>query len=131
MSITKLYKYLFIALLLIPLVSLGQSKEKESINFFVECNCDKNYIRQEIKSISHVRDQGLANVQLFIYDLTNGRQTYKGGRYIDLKIPEGNKIQIDFNTAYQPYCAYTSGYACPIPPISNSLKVPIEAGVRF
>jgi hypothetical protein len=72
-------KNLWVILLLVPLFSIAQSEEKESINFFVECNCDKNYIRQEIKSINHVRDQGLANVRLFIYDLSNasGGRTYK------------------------------------------------------
>lgn len=65
------------------------------------------------------------------YDETNGVTTYKGGRYIDLKVPQETKILIDFNTAYQPYCAYTSGYACPIPPVSNRLELPIEAGVRY
>ena len=64
---------------LIPHVSSGQSEEKESIKFFIDCNCDKNYVRQEIKQISHVRDQGLANVILFIYDIANGSggRTYK------------------------------------------------------
>ena len=73
------FKYLFILLFICPLISLGQSKEKESIKLFVECNCDKNYIRQEIKNIDHVRDQGLANVQVFIYDIANGSggKTYK------------------------------------------------------
>ncbi|MGB5420506.1 hypothetical protein, partial [Algibacter sp.] len=73
------FKYLFIFLFICPLISLGQSKEKESLKLFVECNCDKNYIRQEVKNINHVRDQGLANVQVFIYDIANGSggKTYK------------------------------------------------------
>ena len=79
MPITNFYKYLFILLFINPVISFGQSEEKESISLFVECNCDKNYIRQEIKSINHVRDQGLANVQVFIYDIANGSggRTYK------------------------------------------------------
>ncbi|MDG2179946.1 MAG: DUF481 domain-containing protein [Algibacter sp.] len=70
---------MFIFLFLSTLISSGQSKEKESIKLFLECNCDKNYIRQEIKNIDHVRDQGLANVQVFIYDIANasGGRTYK------------------------------------------------------
>lgn len=64
-------------------------------------------------------------------DLTTGEETYGGGRYINLQIPEsGNKILIDFNQAYQPYCAYTTGYSCPVPPRENTMEVRIEAGVR-
>ncbi len=79
MQIVNSIKSLFICIFLCPLFSMGQSQEKESINFFVDCNCDKNYVRQEITYINHVRDQGLANVQLFIYDITNGSggKTYK------------------------------------------------------
>ncbi|QSS96947.1 DUF1684 domain-containing protein [Psychroflexus sp. ALD_RP9] len=63
-------------------------------------------------------------------DLTNGLETYGGGRYIDLKIPEGNEIIIDFNKAYQPYCAYSYRYSCPVPPAENELNLRIEAGVQ-
>jgi uncharacterized protein len=63
-------------------------------------------------------------------DVTNGIDTYEGGRYIDVSIPEitGNKIVIDFNKAYNPYCCYTSGYNCPIPPKENALPIAINAG---
>ena len=63
-------------------------------------------------------------------DLTNGKSSYKGGRFIDLKIPEGNSILIDFNTAYSPYCEYNDRYTCPIPPEENHLDVKIQAGVK-
>lgn len=62
-------------------------------------------------------------------DLTNGIETYDGGRYIDLEIPEGNTIIIDFNKAYNPYCAYNDKYSCPIPPRENNLTVKIKAGI--
>jgi uncharacterized protein (DUF1684 family) len=64
-------------------------------------------------------------------DATSGDETYEGGRYIDLTIPASNNILINFNKAYHPYCAYTDGYNCPIPPQENTLPVKIEAGVRF
>ncbi len=63
-------------------------------------------------------------------DKTNGDTTYGGGRYIDLKLPEGDTIIIDFNKAYNPYCAYNSKYSCPIPPKVNSLNIEIKAGVK-
>jgi len=64
-------------------------------------------------------------------DATSGKETYGGGRYIDLTIPRSDTVVINFNMAYHPYCAYTEGYNCPIPPRENSLPVKIEAGVRF
>lgn len=63
-------------------------------------------------------------------DLTCGEQSYIGGRYIDVKIPEGNTLVIDFNTAYNPYCAYNHKYSCPIVPLENDLNVEIKAGVK-
>lgn len=65
-------------------------------------------------------------------DLTNGKESYGGGRYLDLRMKqiEGDKIYLDFNKAYNPYCAFSVGYSCPIPPKENHLKVAIEAGEK-
>ncbi len=63
-------------------------------------------------------------------DLTNGELSYAGGRFIDLKIPEGDYIVIDFNTSYNPYCAYNDRYSCPIPPEANHLDIKIPVGVK-
>ncbi len=63
-------------------------------------------------------------------DATNGEDTYGGGRYLDLTIPEGDEMIIDFNQAYSPYCAYSDRYSCPVPPRENDLNTRIEAGVK-
>tara|TARA_R110002049_G_scaffold85844_5_gene218264 strand:+ start:201 stop:806 length:606 start_codon:yes stop_codon:yes gene_type:complete len=63
-------------------------------------------------------------------DETNGLESYGGGRYIDTRIPEGDTMIIDFNKAYNPYCAYNEKYSCPIVPRENYLKTRIEAGVK-
>lgn len=63
-------------------------------------------------------------------DETNGDGSYGGGRYIGLTIPTGNTIEVDFNKAYNPYCAYNDKYSCPIVPRKNRLKTRVEAGVR-
>lgn len=66
-------------------------------------------------------------------DATSGEETYESGRYIDLDIKDiaADKYVIDFNKAYNPYCAYVSGkYNCPIPPAENRLMVAIRAGER-
>ena len=63
-------------------------------------------------------------------DLTNEEETYGGGRYIEASIPTGKKYQLDFNYCFNPYCHYTSGYNCPIPPKDNFLNIKIEAGEK-
>lgn len=64
-------------------------------------------------------------------DLTNGEETYGGGRYLDVEVPEDDQMILDFNKAYHPYCAYTLGYSCPITPDVNFLEIEIKAGVKF
>lgn len=63
-------------------------------------------------------------------DKTSGYETYGGGRYIDLNISDiqNNVYMLDFNKAYNPYCAYAAGYNCPIPPKENDLFVAVKAG---
>lgn len=65
-------------------------------------------------------------------DATNSKETYGGGRYLDLRIPKNDELIIDFNKAYHPYCAYNAtDYNCPIVPEENWLKIAIEAGVKY
>ena len=64
-------------------------------------------------------------------DATNGITTYGGGRYLDLKIPEGDSIWLDFNKSYNPYCVYNERYSCPIVPKENFLPIKVEAGVMY
>jgi uncharacterized protein (DUF1684 family) len=63
-------------------------------------------------------------------DLTSGKESYIGGKYIDLRIPKGDTIVIDFNTSYNPYCAYNHKYSCPKVPLENDLDIEIKAGVK-
>ena len=63
-------------------------------------------------------------------DLTCGNESYIGGRYLDLEIPQGDTIVIDFNRSYNPYCAYNPKYSCPKVPLENDLKIEIRAGVQ-
>ncbi|WP_222984745.1 DUF1684 domain-containing protein [Flagellimonas meishanensis] len=63
-------------------------------------------------------------------DETNGEETYGGGRYIDLSIPEGDTLVIDFNRAYNPYCVYNKKYSCPLVPRQNYLRTNVRAGVK-
>ncbi len=63
-------------------------------------------------------------------DLTTGKESYGGGRYVDLELPFDATVIIDFNSAYNPYCAYNHKYSCAVPPKENELKVAIKAGVK-
>jgi len=66
-------------------------------------------------------------------DATNGKETYGAGRYIDLEIKEhyrGEKWVLDFNKAYNPWCAYSKNYACPFIPPENWTRVPVQAGEK-
>jgi uncharacterized protein (DUF1684 family) len=78
--------------------------------------------------------QALAKYRDYLFlpfkDKTNGNSSYGGGRYIDLttKDIKDNRVELDFNKSYNPYCAYSDGYSCPIPPKANHLVVSIEAG---
>ena len=82
-----------------------------------------------IKEPNHKYGQSLF---LPFTDYTSGVESYGAGRYIDVEISDivDDKLIIDFNKAYNPYCAYTTGYSCPIPPEANDLKIRIEAGVK-
>src|SRR5690606_3189808 len=65
-------------------------------------------------------------------DLSNANQTYEGGRYLDLNSEDilDGKITLDFNRAYNPYCAYSDGYRCPIPPMENNIQEIIPVGEK-
>lgn len=83
------------------------------------------------------QNQGLINKEAYkdylflpFLDNTNGGESYGGGRYIDMRIPEGDTMDIDFNKAYNPYCAYNEKYSCPIVPRENYLDVEVRAGVK-
>lgn len=65
-------------------------------------------------------------------DLTNGEETYGGGRYLDFRMKniENGVLVLDFNKNYNPYCAYSEGYSCPIPPRENHLEIEVKAGEK-
>ena len=63
-------------------------------------------------------------------DATNGADSYGAGRYLDLVPMEDGQLLVDFNYAYNPYCAYNPRWSCPIPPAENRLKIPISAGEK-
>ena len=63
-------------------------------------------------------------------DMTNGKETYDGGRYIDAEILPGYRMMLDFNMAYHPSCAYNEKFICVLPPRENTLEIEIKAGEK-
>lgn len=84
------------------------------------------------QNIALIKTKGFEDY-LFIpfRDSTSAKSTYGGGRYLDIQIPTTNTVILDFNLAYNPYCAYSHRYSCPIPPIENTLFIEIEAGEKY
>ncbi len=76
---------------------------------------------------------GSAHESLFVpfRDGTSGKESYGAGRYLDLETDPRGEYVLDFNEAYNPYCAYSEHYSCPLPPAENWLRVPIRAGERY
>ena len=74
-----------------------------------------------------------ADAALFLpfTDATNGTDTYGGGRYLDVPVPRDGVVVIDFNFAYNPYCAYNDNYSCPVPPRENHLDIPVAVGEKL
>jgi uncharacterized protein (DUF1684 family) len=85
----------------------------------------KEYIIQIYKSI--------LSDALFIpfNDMTNGKETYEGGRYFDAEILTGYKLVLDFNMAYNPSCVYNNKFTCVLPPKENMLNIYIQAGEKI
>jgi uncharacterized protein len=83
--------------------------------------------------ILEIADMGPFRGKLFLAfgDKTSAVETYGAGRYLDVtKTPGSQTIKLDFNLAYNPYCAYDDSYTCPLPPSQNILDIPIRAGER-
>ncbi|MBA4301231.1 hypothetical protein SAMN03080617_01492 [Algoriphagus alkaliphilus] len=70
------------------------------------------------------------NFFLAFADATSAGETYGGGRYLNVRQDGKNSITLDFNLAFNPYCAYNPDYACPIPPKENLLEIALEAGEK-
>lgn len=91
----------------------------------------KDYQLNVYQNMELVRKPGFKDYLFLPFsDLTCGNESYIGGRYIDFKIPKGKTAIVDFNQAYNPYCAYNPKYSCPIVPFENDLIVEIRAGVK-
>lgn len=123
--------------------------KKKGKKFEMKTSTDRLPIYKKVGELSFILDY--KNVKLSVYknveysknkenkdylfipfkDFTNGVESYGGGRYLDITKPaKGGKWILDFNKCYNPYCAYSYKYSCPIPPEENHLEIEIKAGIR-
>lgn len=82
------------------------------------------------ENLAHKQDSFADYLFLPFTDYTGGEESYGGGRYIDLQKKNiyGDKIEVDFNKAYNPWCVFKGGYSCPIPPDANRIQLRIPVG---
>ncbi|MCO5216798.1 MAG: DUF1684 domain-containing protein [Thermomicrobiales bacterium] len=109
----------------------------EEITVGTESGGTKQYVRLgrivfsvdgEDAKLSVFQDTTSGKFFLPFRDTTAGNETYPVGRYVDPKARPDGKLNVDFNMAYNPYCAYNTGWSCVIPPFENRITVPIRAG---
>ncbi|MCC6836891.1 MAG: DUF1684 domain-containing protein [Cytophagales bacterium] len=113
----------------VVLLATSDGKEQKYLEYaFAEFELDG--VQNQLL-ILEVMEMGPQRGKLFLAfsDETSGIETYGAGRYLDVKkVPAAKSVELDFNLAYNPYCAYNDKYSCPFPPKENILKVAIRAG---
>ncbi len=97
---------------------------------YFEFQVDGKPCRLQVYRIEDTTSGGDPSLFVPFRDATSGKETYASGRYIDLKENTTGYYDLDFNRAYNPYCAYGKGFSCPIPPAENTLAIPIRAGEK-
>jgi uncharacterized protein (DUF1684 family) len=110
--------------------SKGKQRDFLRYGFFefpVEGKTQTLQAYMSIPALGHQHEE-----QLFVAfrDSTSGKESYGAARYIDLGLDPSGEYMLDFNLAYNPYCAYSDDYVCPLPPQENWLRVPIVAGEK-
>ena len=96
---------------------------------YFEFQVENRICRLSVYKLEDAPDHG-ASLFIPFRDATSGKETYGSGRYLDLKENTSGIYDLDFNLAYNPYCAYNSEFSCPFPPAENTLQVPIRAGEK-
>jgi uncharacterized protein (DUF1684 family) len=85
----------------------------------------------KLTAFAEAADTGLRRLFVPFHDLTNGSDTYPGGRYLDLDRTPTGVYDLDFNRAYHPFCVFNATYDCPVPPRENRLTIPVRAGEKL
>jgi hypothetical protein len=125
-------------------LQLHEYDDKETVTVGTSTDGERDYLRwgqfrfevdgEEVTLEAYKSDPDDERLWVPFRDATSGEETYGAGRYLDLE-PESHRTDegtwiLDFNEAYNPTCAYSDEYECPLPPTENWLDVPIEAGEK-
>ncbi len=120
-------------------VELKLFNQQERVNIVTSKGDVQEYIKHgfiefEIDSKKHMLTvfKDIDSDYFFIpfKDKTTGKETYSAGRYVELERLNKNKYKIDFNSSYNPYCAYNDNWVCPLTPFENTLDIEISAGEK-
>ena len=99
--------------------------------FYVIGTLDFELNGQKLQLRCYSWDPKATEATIFFKDSTAGTETLPAGRYLEVSFDDNDSTTLDFNRAYNPYCAYTDTYNCPLPPKSNQLSVAIRAGEKI
>jgi len=97
---------------------------------YFEFSVEEKLCRLQVYRLEEDSERGIARLFIPFRDATSGTETYGSGRYLDFKENTSGIYDLDFNRAYNPYCAYENSYSCPVPPAENTLSVSIRAGEK-
>ncbi len=106
------------------ITSTGSARE------YVKHGCFTFHVSEEPATLQVYQDADDGSLFLPFVDATAPEETYGAGRYVEVQALDDDKFLIDFNYAYNPYCAYNDKWSCPLTPKENRLKVRIEAGEK-
>ncbi len=112
------------------LTSLNRRKEYLAVGWFDLKTPDGAPLKVQVYEPTFLAN-GADHLSILFTDATTGKETYGAGRYLDLAPPRDGLYTVDFNRAYNPLCAYTPVYNCPIPPRENALPVAVRAGEKI
>jgi uncharacterized protein (DUF1684 family) len=114
--------------------------DKETVTMITSTGSAQEYLKHghfsfevngEIATLQVYQDPEGGTFFLPFVDATAPDETYGAGRYLDIELIEDSRFLIDFNYAYNPYCAYNERWSCPITPAENRIPVPIRAGEKI
>lgn len=120
-------------------LKLNEFQNKAKIKIITSKGTEQEYIRYgyfefeidgEKCTLSVFKQPNSTYLFLPFKDQTSGNETYGAGRYLEIEKIKKNKYLLDFNLAYNPYCAYNDNWVCPLVPFENILRVPIYAGEK-
>jgi uncharacterized protein (DUF1684 family) len=103
---------------------------KRTFDTFLHIGRARFELRGKQLALSVYESLGDRNLFVPFTDLTTGKQTYGAGRYLDPEPGPGETLTLDFNRAYNPYCAYDASWVCPVPPAENHLEIAVVAGEK-